>query len=436
MIPIRLSPFAAGALQAGACAAALLTAGCGKDQVAAAFPNGKPKIIRTYGLFGGADLENLKREQTFYYNEHKESDSRWNDGKLDGLFEDYWHNGQKKSHGNYRAGKKEGEWEFYYNQFTVSSKGNFRQDLKEGLWKSLWENGAPKSEGTFSAGRETGTWTEWTAKGDTASVNSCFASNDTGRFVSYHANHTVKEEFACRQGVPAGEYTKKDPDGTVVERGRFDAQGRKDGAWEGYWSEGRPAWKRAYAAGLEQDSGYAWDEAGRLRERAHFDSGTGERALFDTLGRLLQLTRYGKGQPHGEDWTYWPAGKAPKGPMAAAPGPKRQLVVFALGKAVTLRRWHQSGRPAAEGTFANGQRAGEWKDWWEDGTLKEISHFQGGELHGERLFYDPKGKLIRTARYEHGYPAEGRIPKAVARGGIAGDSGAALPAPKKAGGEP
>ncbi len=303
----------------------------------------------------------------------------------------------------------------------MSSKGIFRQGRKEGLWKSLWENGTPKSEGNYSAGAETGTWTEWTAKGDTATVNSCFPSNAEGRYVTYHANHTVKEEYACRQGVPAGEYTKKDPDGTVVERGRFDAQGRKDGPWEGFWAEGRPAWKRGYAAGLEQDSGYAWDEAGRLKERAHFDSGTGERVLYDSLGHVLQRTRYAKGQPDGEDWSYWPS------------GPKRQFVLYALGKPITMQRWHSNGKPAAEGTFENGQRAGEWKDWWEDGTLKEVSHFQGGELHGDRLFYDPKGKLFRTARYEHGYPAEGRIPKAVARGGISGDSGAAPLVPGKTG---
>lgn len=411
--------------------AGLLLAGCGKDQVAEKYPNGKPKTIRTYGFFGGATPGNLKREQTFFFNEHKESDSHWKDGKLDGPYEDYWHNGQKKSQGRYREGKKTGEWDFFYNQFTLSSKGNYKDDQKDGPWNSFWENGALKSQGSFSAGQEVGTWKEWTAKGEMAAVNSCFASNDTGRYVSYHANNTVKEEYACKQGVPSGEYLKKDPDGTVVERGRFDAQGRKDGLWEAFWAEGKPASKRSYAAGLEQDSGWAWDEAGRLRERSRFDSGSGERILYDSLGHLVQRTRYVKGQPDGEDWSYWPEtaggrGAVPKGRVADMPGPKRQLIVYAAGKPVTMRKWHVNGKAMAEGQFQDGHRAGEWKDWWEDGTLKEVSHFEGGALHGERLFYDPKGKLIRTARYEHGYPAEGRIPKAVARGAITGDSGIIL----------
>ena len=412
-------------LAAGFLAASLL-AGCGKGKVAERFPNGKPKIIRTYGAFGGLNPGNLKREQTFFFNENKESDSHWRRGKLDGLFEDYWHNGQKKSHGEYRDGKKEGEWEFAYNQFTVSSKGIFKNDLKEGAWSSFWENGALKSQGDFSAGKETGIWKDWTAKGENAAVNSCFEANDTGRFVSYHANNTVKEEYACRKGVPAGSYVKKDPDGTVIEKGGFDAQGRKDGVWETFFSEGKPGSRRAYAAGVEHDSGYAWDESGRLRERAHFDTGTGERMIYDSLGHLTERTRYAKGQPDGECWIYWPAGPAAgAGKVAEKPGPKRQMVAYALGKPLTLQRWHPNGKPMSVGQFTDGHRSGEWKDWWEDGTLKEISRFEAGALHGERLFYDVKGKLMRTSRYEHGYPAEGRIPKAVAHGGIAADSAAA-----------
>ncbi len=46
-------------------------AGCGKDKVAAAFPNGKPKKFLTFGFLGGAYLKNLKRDHTFYNNHNK-----------------------------------------------------------------------------------------------------------------------------------------------------------------------------------------------------------------------------------------------------------------------------------------------------------------------------------------------------------------------------
>src|SRR4051812_28820102 len=88
------APAAPAAL--AALAGLFLLSGCGKDKVAETYPNGKPKTVRTYGIFGGMNPGNLQREQTYFFNEHKESDSHWKDGKLDGPYEDYWHNGQKK----------------------------------------------------------------------------------------------------------------------------------------------------------------------------------------------------------------------------------------------------------------------------------------------------------------------------------------------------
>lgn len=401
------------------CALTFLT-GCGPERITEKYPNGKPKVIRTYNPLSIVTPENLRRQRTFYYNGNPESDGYYRDGRLHGVYEDYWHNGQKKSHGKYKAGKKQGEWEFYYNKFTLSSKGEFIDDLKEGPWTGYWENGELKSQGVFSRGKETGTWKEWTAKGEALIENSCFESNPQGKFLSYYANKTIKEDYQCRKGIPSGIYLKRDPDGVVIEKGRFDVNGRKDSLWENFHPNGKPASVKRYLAGLEHDSAYAWDEAGRLAEKAHFDSGTGERLTYDSLGRLVERRHFLKGQPDGECWIYWPTGA------------KRSLITYKDGKPMEMKRWHPNGKPMAEGLFAKGHRSGEWKDWYESGVLKEISHFQEGTLHGERLFYDPKGKLVRTMRYEHGFPAEGKIPKGLmsaeqARkaGLVAGDSAGA-----------
>lgn len=397
--------------------------GCGKERVEAKYPSGKPKVIRTYGLssfWSGAQPGNLIREQKFYYNDHKESEARFRRGVLHGTYEDFWLNGQKKNQGKYRDGKREGDWEAYFNQYTLASKGRYQNGLKVGQWNGFWENGTLKSQGDYAAGKETGTWKEWTAKGEPISENSCFEANPEGRYLSYHANKTVKEDYLCKRGVPTGAYLKKDPDGTVAERGAFDAQGRKEGAWETFYPGGAKASLRQYAGGLDQDSAYAWDEAGRLRERAHFDSGTGERLSYDSLGRLIERRHFLKGQPDGESWAYWTISGSMSDPLRWPPsqpgvtdkqGPKRSMILYDNGKPVSMRKWFPGGKPMAEGVFENGHRAGEWKDWWENGKLKEVSHFQDGALHGERFFYDNLGKLQRIQSYEHGFPSKGKIPK-------------------------
>lgn len=394
--------------------------GCGPERITEKYPNGKPKVIRNYNPLSIVTPENLRRQRTFYFNGNMESDGYYRDGQLHGDYEDYWHNGQKKSHGKYKLGKKQGEWEFYYNKFTISSKGRFKDDLKEGPWNGYWETGELKSQGVFSGGKETGTWKEWTAKGEPLIENSCFEANAQGRFLSYYANKTVKEDYQCRKGIPSGAYLKRDPDGDVIEKGRFDLSGRKDSAWENFHPNGKPASVKRYLAGLENDSSYAWDEAGRIVEKGFFDAGTGERLSYDSLSRLVERRHFLKGQPDGECWIYWPQGS------------KRSLITYKEGKPVEMRKWHPNGKPMAEGQFVNGHRSGEWKDWYENGTLKEISHFKDGGLHGERRFYDTKGKLVRTMRYEHGFPAEGAIPKgllsakaAKAAGLVSADSGAA-----------
>ncbi len=394
--PIRLIPSVVLFICAGC------FSGCGKERIEAKYPNGKPKVIRTYGIWGGANPGNLTREQKFYFNGHTESEAQYRHGELHGRYQDFWYNGQKKSQGEYRDGKKEGDWEVYFNQFTLASKGRYANGQQAGPWNNFWENGALKSQGEYAAGKETGTWKEWTPKGEPVSENSCFEANAEGRYLSYHANKTVKEDYRCERGVPMGAYAKKDPDGTVVERGAFDAQGRKDGTWETFYSGGAKASVRGFAGGMDQDSAYAWDEAGRLRERAHFDSGTGERLAYDSLGRLIESRHFLAGQPDGESWAYWPQGG------------KRSLLIYANGKPVSMFKWHPNGKPMANGVFENGHRAGEWKDWWENGALKEVSHFLDGALHGERSFYDEQGKLQRTQTYEHGFPSTGRIPKGLA----------------------
>ncbi len=392
-------------------AAALLSAfgllaltGCAREKIAEKYPNGKPKVIRNYGWIGGETKANMTRERKFYFNDNPESDAEYKDGQLDGRYADFWHNGQKKNVGRYDHGKKRGEWIAYFNQFTVSSKGGFQDDLQEGPWNQYWENGSVRAQGVFLRGKEIGTWKEWDNKGQALVENSCFESNPEGRYQTFHANKSPKEDYDCRAGVPNGAYVKKDPDGAVLERGSFDAQGKKDGLWETFNPEGKKESLRHYLQGEENDSVYAWDAKGRLRERGFFAGGSGERLTYDTLGHLIGRQRLKAGRPDGEGWAYWPSGA------------NRSQVIYQNGVPAALKKWHANGKLMAEGQFRDGKRAGAWQDYFDNGKLAEVTHYVDGVMHGDQLFYDVTGKLTRTQRYEHGYPAEGKVPAALGGG--------------------
>jgi antitoxin component YwqK of YwqJK toxin-antitoxin module len=388
----------------------LLLVACGRERVVEKYPKGDPKTIRTYGWLGGETEKNLKREQTFFFNGKKEKDAHYRHGVLHGAFADFWHTGQKKSSGKYVDGKKQGVWESYFNQYQLSSKGLYKDDLKEGPWTQFWENGDLRAQATFRGGEYVGTRKEWNVKGELILENSCFEKNDTGRYVSLHANNTPKEDYRCVKGHPTGVYERKDMDGTVVERGRFDSLGRRDGIWETFYPEGAKATRVSYRGGLLEDSSLAWYASGAAKERGFFQAGTGEILGYDSLGRLAERRKFRDGKPDGESFLYYPDGKT------------KSLVVYQGGQPAEMKRWHPNGKLLGEGHFASGKRSGDWKQFDAHGHPIEIAHYEDGVLNGERLFYDSLGHLARTQKYEHGYPAAGRIPAGLAQQNAKTDS--------------
>jgi len=394
------------------CMLASLFVGCGRDVVAEKFPNDKPKVIRTYGWLGSQTRNNLKREIVFYSTGNKETDTQFKKGERHGPYSNYWQNGHRKTEGQFVHGKKEGEWKFYFNQFTVSAMGVFKNNLKEGLWRQYWENGEPRAEGNFHLGKEIGTYKEWTNKGEPVLENACFELNEQGRYRNFYVNKQIKEDYNCHFGVPVGAYVKKDPDGVVIEKGNFDSLGRKEGVWETFINGNlsvtlSPVVKASlkhYHEGIENDSSYAWYASGQIKERGFFVSGVGERLGYDSLGHLIERQHLVQGRPEGEVCTYFPSGG------------KHSLVIYKAGVPTEQHSWHQNGKLRSEGSFQAGKRVGIWKQYHDNGKLAEVSPYQDGVLHGEQIFYDKEGKTTQTLRYEHGYPAEGKIPASLAAG--------------------
>src|SRR6185295_8539611 len=80
------------------------------------------------------------------------------------------------------------------------------------------------------------------------------------------------------------------------------------------------------------------------------------------------------------------------------------------------------GRLSLQGAFAAGRRSGEWVQSDDRGVTREVTHYLEGAMHGDRRFYDEKGKLLRTQTYEHGFHSKGTIPADLARRAAHGDT--------------
>lgn len=66
-----------------------------------------------------------------------------------------------------------------------------------------------------------------------------------------------------------------------------------------------------------------------------------------------------------------------------------------------LRRY-SSSQIAEQGSYANGQRSGQWHRWYPTGQLKEVTNYEAGEPSGQHLSLFPNGAVQAVGRYVGG----------------------------------
>lgn len=87
-------------------------------------------------------------------------------------------------------------------------------------------------------------------------------------------------------------------------------------------------------------------------------------------------------------------------------GRAHKVWVYALinGKRTAIReiQYHPNGVKSMEGPLKDGLRHGEWKSWYEDGSLWSVGSFVNGLRHGKGIVYHPNGKKFIEGAYIHG----------------------------------
>ncbi len=366
---------------------------CHYEKIVEHDAQGQPKRILTYTSKSTQDQNHLIREQSFYFNHNREIDAQYKNGILHGNYRSFWHNGQNQSQGKYRQGMKEGVWEFYFNRYALSSKGEYFHNGKEGLWHEYWENSELRGEGKYHFDHEIGVWKKWNAKGDLVLINSCFAANPEGEYRAYYGLKSAAEEYSCHFGVTYGAYVKYFPDGSIMIKGKFNAQGEKDSVWESFHPNEKKSRRETYHKGLLHDSLWAWNLTGGLSEKGFFKNGSGEIIFYDSSGLLTDQKHFSAGLLDGAYTQYFPSGKLKT----------RQL--YAQGKALRVEKWFENGMPSLQGEYQEGKKHGHWKVFSSNGFLLEDLVYQKSLLEGPAYYYaSENGSLVRKQIFFHGYP--------------------------------
>ena len=75
----------------------------------------------------------------------------------------------------------------------------------------------------------------------------------------------------------------------------------------------------------------------------------------------------------------------------------------ASGKILVMeKQYYPEGQLNMEGKFKNDLREGEWKSWYEDGTLWSSGSFKAGKRDGKGIVYHPNGSKNIEGTYEEG----------------------------------
>lgn len=105
-------------------------------------------------------------------------------------------------------------------------------------------------------------------------------------------------------------------------------------------------------------------------------------------GTYAAEREYAHDQPVGRWTTWWPSGA-----LASD-------YLYLGDHATTMRFWHETGYPSAEGPAAAGLREGAWAFWHPDGSLRQQGEYVAGKKEGPWTIHHEGGALRSRGRYE------------------------------------
>lgn len=337
------------------------------------YRNGKVIAYKYFNKEGKIIKEGKKRGGEFYY-------------------EAYSPQGTKTSEGLYDvSGGKTGEWRYYSKNGILTSKGNFKEDNTIGDYYEYYSNGKPKTITPY--------------KNDVVD----------GYYTQYYVNGNLSAQGWYKNGVEIGEWHYYYMDGTLSSV-NFYHKGKLHGEQIYYAVNGKLSHKTQMKYGKEVKT-YFFNEAGKQVNVFNFHSNKPEQTLIEKFknGGIKRKTKFLYGIKNGAYETFYYNGN------------KKIVGTYLNDKKHGSWTWYyESGKIEATATYNNGTVDGEILNYYENGVLDSksitkngltsdtyISNYENGvkhiegtyyrdELHGERKFYSPTGKLQFIRYYNYG----------------------------------
>lgn len=246
------------------------------------------------------------------------------------------------------------------------------------LQKSFFENGNVKSQGSFIEGTPVGIHTYYDSLGNA----------ENARY--YLSGFLVSEGRVDNQGRKQGEWKEYFSNGNVKSVGSY-LDDLKTGSWKYFFSEGQKEQTGDYLKGLPTGRWNWFYEDGKLLRDEYFKLGKEEGYSYELLsgGDTLSAGEYDRGQREGK-WFFRQGDQKITGEFVA--GEMNGLWVH----------YYDTGQKSFEGEFRESLAVGLHKSWHHNGELKWKGNFIAGVRDGVWNKYSSDGVLEFSITYENG----------------------------------
>ncbi|RYD54944.1 MAG: hypothetical protein EOP56_17800 [Sphingobacteriales bacterium] len=211
-------------------------------------------------------------------------------------------------------------------------------------------------------------------------------------------------------------YIKVLSNDAIVDEGYLQ-DGKLDGAWTNYHSNGEPNTIVVYSKGHKNGMAMKMTDEGRPEYIRHYrqDKLDGEQRIFNTnTGKLLEVVHYANGFKQGSYRKFFQSGALQERGNYDKGVKTGKLEHFSEGgklayevnydnqeEAGTAVHYFPDGEVKEQGSVKNDKRSGFWKEYMHGGSREIEGNYVEGEKDGEwKEFYN--GKEERSVTYNKG----------------------------------
>ena len=231
-------------------------------------------VKRDQGLtkFPGTKLNEAMFEYKLYSDGSRE---------LDGKYTEFWSDGLSKFvDGEYKDNVRTGTRRYYHANGQLAREVKLIDGKPDGAWPRFREDGSKEMEVSYKSGKRDGTWKIYTSPqtgGD--------AKGSKGSTKSPAPKAEAKPE------------KKGPPESRLLTEGAYK-EGRRDGAWITYHSNGQKAVESNFKADRKDGKEATWYPSGKKMLEAEYKNGVphGVVTLWNEQGAVVHTREYKEGK--------------------------------------------------------------------------------------------------------------------------------------------